>query len=98
MCAVIRKKSLFSRRVALPVEDRWLSVNDLMEYLGISRDTVYDWLSKKGLTGHKVGRLWKFKKAEIDVWGRSTISNSPTRVPHERSVQAPSNRKPRGSK
>lgn len=55
----------------MPVEDRWLSVDDLMEYLGISRDTVYDWLAKKGMPGHKVGRLWKFKRAEIDTWVRA---------------------------
>lgn len=59
----------------LSVEDRWLSVDDLMEYLGISRDTVYDWLAKKGLPGHKVGRLWKFKRAEIDTWVRAGSAN-----------------------
>lgn len=61
----------------LSVEDRWLSVDDLMEYLGISRDTVYDWLAKKGLPGHKVGRLWKFKRAEIDTWVRAGSANKP---------------------
>jgi len=55
----------------LPVEDRWLSVDDLREYLGVSRDTIYDWLNAKNLPGHKVGRLWKFKREEIDEWVRA---------------------------
>lgn len=55
----------------MPVEDRWLSVDDLREYLGVSRDTIYDWLNEKNLPGHKVGRLWKFKREEIDAWVRA---------------------------
>jgi excisionase family DNA binding protein len=58
------------------VEDRWLSVDELTEYLGVSRDTVYTWLSTKALPGHKVGRLWKFKREEIDDWVRAGHANS----------------------
>ena len=50
------------------MEDRWLSVDDIAEYLGVTRETIYAWLSKKGLPGHRVGRLWKFKLSEIDEW------------------------------
>ncbi len=52
-------------------EDRWLSVNDIAEYLGIRRETVYKWLERKDMPAHKVGRLWKFKRDEIDQWVRS---------------------------
>jgi excisionase family DNA binding protein len=48
-----------------------LSVEEICEYLGVSRDTVYIWLSKKGLPGHKIGRLWKFKRTEVDGWVRA---------------------------
>ncbi len=53
------------------MEDRWLSVDEIGEYLGVTRETIYAWLSKKGLPGHRVGRLWKFKRAEIDEWVRT---------------------------
>ncbi len=36
----------------------------------ISRDTIYKWIDRKGMPAHRVGRLWKFKKAEIDDWVR----------------------------
>jgi len=52
-------------------EDRWLSVNEIAEYLGIQRETVYTWIAKKKMPGHKVGRLWKFRCDEIDQWVRS---------------------------
>jgi len=55
--------------------DRWKSVEEVAEYLGISKDTVYTWLSKKGMPGHKIGRLWKFKSEEVDAWVRANGAN-----------------------
>lgn len=52
------------------MDDRWLSVNEIAVYLGVSRDTIYKWVDEKGLTAHRVGRLWKFKKEEVDDWVR----------------------------
>ena len=52
-------------------EDRWLSVEDIADYLGVKRDTVYKWIERKSMPAHKVGSLWKFKKEEIDDWVRS---------------------------
>ncbi len=54
-----------------PVQDRWLSVDELAGYVGIKRDTVYKWIMRRNMPAHKVGRLWKFRKEEIDVWVRS---------------------------
>ncbi|MCK5344731.1 MAG: helix-turn-helix domain-containing protein [Candidatus Heimdallarchaeota archaeon] len=50
------------------MEDRWLSVDEIGEYLGIKRDTVYKWISEKKMPAHRVGRLWKFKKDDVDEW------------------------------
>jgi excisionase family DNA binding protein len=52
------------------MEDRWLSVDEIATYLGIKRDTVYSWISNKDLPAHRVGRLWKFKREEVDEWVR----------------------------
>ena len=52
------------------MEDRWLSVEEVGAYLGVKRDTVYRWISEKNMSANKVGRLWKFKKDEVDTWVR----------------------------
>jgi excisionase family DNA binding protein len=52
-------------------EDRWLSVEEIADYLGVKRDTVYKWIERKKMPAHKVGSLWKFKKEEIDNWIRA---------------------------
>ena len=48
--------------------ERWLSVDEIALYLGVKRDTVYKWIHRKDLPGHKVGRLWRFRIAEVDSW------------------------------
>ena len=52
-------------------QDRWLSVEEIAAHLGIKRETVYLWIESKQLPAHKMGRLWKFQKAEVDEWVRS---------------------------
>lgn len=53
------------------MSEAWLSVEDIAEHLGVSKDTVYTWVAKKDMPAHKVGRLWKFQASEIDDWVRS---------------------------
>lgn len=59
------------RMMESKMEDRWLSVDEIGDYLGIKRDTVYKWISEKGMPAHKIGRLWKFKKDQVDKWVES---------------------------
>ena len=51
--------------------ERWYSMNEIAEYLGITRDTVLVWIEKRGMPGVKIGRTWKFKISEVDAWMRS---------------------------
>jgi len=53
------------------VNDRWLSVDEIAVYLGIKRETIYKWLAEKSMPAHKLGKLWKFQKDEVDEWLRS---------------------------
>ena len=53
------------------MSDRWLSVEEIAEHLGVGKDTIYVWISKKRMPAHKVGRLWKFQRPEVDAWVKS---------------------------
>ena len=55
--------------------DRWLSVEEIAEYLGVSKDTVYAWIAKKGMPAHRVGRPWKFQRDEVDAWVKAGGAN-----------------------
>ena len=53
------------------MEDRWFSVDEIAAYLGIKRDTVYRWIDRYNMPAHRTGRLWKFRKEEVDDWVKS---------------------------
>ena len=53
------------------INDRWLSVDEICKHLGVSKDTVYKWIDKHGMPAHRMGRLWKFKKEQVDTWVES---------------------------
>lgn len=48
--------------------DRWLSVDDVAEYLGVTRFTVYRWIEGRGLPAHKRGKMWLLRQQDIDRW------------------------------
>ncbi|MCO6432230.1 MAG: helix-turn-helix domain-containing protein [Deltaproteobacteria bacterium] len=52
-------------------DERWRSVDEVAEYLGVKRDTLYKLITRKNLPAHKLGRLWRFKFSEVDEWMRS---------------------------
>lgn len=53
------------------MDQRWYSVEEIGQYLGVSKDTIYAWIASKSMPAHKVGRLWKFKTEEVDGWVRA---------------------------
>ncbi|HAT1712490.1 TPA: helix-turn-helix domain-containing protein [Legionella pneumophila] len=58
------------------MNDKWLSVDEIGEYLGVKRDTIYKWISEKRMPAHKIGRLWKFKKEDVDNWVKQGEANT----------------------
>jgi len=48
--------------------ERWLSIDEISEHLGVKKDTIYKWVAKKKMPAHKVGRLLKFRIKEVDKW------------------------------
>ncbi len=57
--------------------ERWVSVQEVADHLGVNKDTIYKWIETKDLPGHRVGRLWKFQLGEIDAWVRSGGAGEP---------------------
>jgi len=57
--------------------DRYLSLEEVAEYLHVSRDVIYKWIESKGIPCHKIGRLWRFQKTEIDKWVKSGSASKP---------------------
>lgn len=51
--------------------ERWYSLEEIAEHLGVSQDTIHRWIRTKEMPAHKVGRLWKFDVTEVNDWVKS---------------------------
>ncbi len=48
-----------------------LDVEDLAQYLKLQKQTIYNWLNQRKISGIKMGGVWRFDKKDIDKWLRS---------------------------
>ncbi len=54
------------------LNDKWISIEEAADYLGIKPVTLRGWIrNEKGVPAHKIGKQWKFKRAELDQWVKS---------------------------
>lgn len=53
-----------------------LTIEDLAEYLKISKSTLYKLAQDGAVPGQKVGRHWRFHRNAIDDWLRNDRSAS----------------------
>lgn len=48
-----------------------IDIDDLASYLKLKKQTIYNWLHQRKITGIKVGGVWRFDRREIDNWLKS---------------------------
>lgn len=54
------------------INDKWISIEEAGEYLGVKPGTIRIWIRiAKGIPAHKIGKQWKFKCTELDTWVKS---------------------------
>lgn len=55
------------------MEDKWISIEDAADYLGVNKDSIRNWIKKvdSQIPARKIGKQWKFKKSELDEWVKS---------------------------
>lgn len=52
--------------------DGWIGIQEAADYLGVNPETIRNWIKKQnGIPAQKVGKLWKFKRSELDEWIKS---------------------------
>ncbi len=50
------------------VENKFLNVDELAVYLGVSKNTIYWWTTTKKVPYNKLGRLVRFNLDNINSW------------------------------
>lgn len=53
--------------------NRWIGIEEAAEYLDVTKESIRNWIRREdlGIPAHKIGKLWKFKKSELDDWVKS---------------------------
>ena len=49
-------------------KDAILTLDELSEYLKVSKSTLYKLVQKGEVPGNKVGKHWRFRRETIDCW------------------------------
>ncbi len=56
-----------------------ISIEELAAYLKLEKQTIYNWLHEKKITGIKVGHVWRFDRDAIDRWLKAQTVNATPR-------------------
>jgi nitrogen PTS system EIIA component len=49
-------------------EDTLMGIKEVAAYLKINQATAYHWTQTGRLPGIKIGRIWRFRREDIDAW------------------------------
>ena len=50
---------------------RLMNIDELADYLRLKKQTIYNWLNQRKISGIKVGGVWRFDRREIEAWLKS---------------------------
>lgn len=51
--------------------EKWSSLEEISEHLGVSKDTIRNWIKKNIIPHHRIGKQFKFRISEVDAWVES---------------------------
>lgn len=52
------------------MDKRYIDIEELSQYIGVSRNTIYSWIWLKKIPYFKMGKLVRFDLKEIDTWAQ----------------------------
>src|SRR5271168_3076099 len=60
-----------------------MNIRQASQYLGVSPDTLYKYVSEERIPAFKLGNRWKFKKSILDTWMESQSLSSEVSRPRK---------------
>ena len=60
-----------------------MNIRQASQYLGVSPDTLYKYVSEERIPAFKLGNRWKFKKSILDTWMESQSFSSEVARPRK---------------
>jgi excisionase family DNA binding protein len=60
-----------------------MNIRQASQYLGVSPDTLYKYVSEERIPAFKLGNRWKFKKSILDTWMENQSLNAEVSRPRK---------------
>lgn len=51
--------------------EKWSSLEEIADHLGVSKDTIRNWIKKGVIPYYRIGKQYKFRISEVDEWVES---------------------------
>ena len=48
--------------------EKWVSLEEIAIHIGLSKDTVRNYIKKDQIPFYRIGKQYKFKISEVDAW------------------------------
>lgn len=56
--------------------EKWVNLEDIADYLSVSKDTVRAWIKAEKIPFYRAGKRYKFKISEVDSYVRDGKINT----------------------
>jgi len=48
--------------------EKWSNMEEIADHLGVSKDTVRNWIKKNAIPHKRIGKQFRFRVSEVDAW------------------------------
>ena len=55
-------------QLGVTMQERWMTLQEVAEYLQLSKDRIYRLAQTGNIPASKVGNRWRFRRERIDSW------------------------------
>ena len=59
-------------------DETLLNVKQVAQYLQLKESTIYSWAQDGKIPAIKIGRTWRFRRADLDAWLGRHLKNEAT--------------------
>jgi excisionase family DNA binding protein len=78
----------------MKVEDRLFSIAEVAERLGMSKDTIHNWIKAGRLKASRIGRFWRIRERDLEAF----IDHPPPMHPQAQAEREPDGNQQRREK
>ena len=57
------------------MQESWVCMKEVAAHLGVTSETVRNWIKQRDLPARKMGGRWKFRLSEVDEWAERSVSS-----------------------